>query len=143
MNIGACCGRGNGEHIRARGDRGHQNSPSEPTKHRPYELKEAEAACTGSSQVPGPLRTSHPNHNILLSGPRGPVAISQSRICAPASKPPDFYSHNSDSKSKLLSETQSNLLIITPGETKKQIMYFQHEMAQKIHYRSKREDWGS
>ena len=143
MNIGACCGRGGREHIRARGDRGHQNSPSEPTKHRPYELKEAEAACTGSSQVPGPLRTSHPNHNILLSGPHGPVTISQRRICAPTSKPPDFYSHNSGSKSKLLSETQSDLLIITPGETKKQIMYFQHEMAQKIHYGSKREDWGA
>lgn len=107
-----------GEHVRAGGDRGHQNSPSEPTKHRPCELKEAEAACTGSSQVPSPPRTSHPNHSIPLSGPRGPVAISQSRIYAPTSKPPDFYSHNSGSKSKLLSETQSNLLIITPPPVK-------------------------
>lgn len=143
MKTGACCGRGGGEHVRAGGNRGHQNSPSDPTKHRPRELKEAEAACTGSSQVPDPLRTSRPNHSIPLSGPRGPVAISQSRIYAPTSKPPDFYSHNSGSKSKLLSETQSNLLIITPGETKKQIMYFQHEMAQNIYYRSKREDWGT
>lgn len=40
---------------------------------------------------------------------------------------------------EVFSETQGNLLILTTIKFKKQVMYFQHIMAQNIHYHYRRE----
>lgn len=46
----------------------------------------------------------------------------------PFQKSPFFHSL------KVSSETQENLLIVTPYKIKKQIPYLQHKMVQKVHY---------
>jgi hypothetical protein len=74
--------------------------------------------------------------NLSLPGEIERVIHCVGKMEAVVETPPFFL------KSKIYFKTQSSLFIASPYKIKERITYFQHTIAQNIHYHSKREKEG-